>query len=978
MDALKDATGSFGPGSGRKVEQSLIDKYVQDSHSLSETEQQRLAEAVRTKTPKAKSVIRIMPEDPGWTPSHTVSFDQPKSTSSAVQDVLAGKPIGHISWKGSDGALVLIENPKTGLDVDYSKTNTPDFSAAGEKETIVAGKYYVHERREVPEPGTREEDGYKVPMYVLREHAQPTEYNLPTLEQTVGETGSSLLDDAKTADQSLATGTPKKSPHGFATLGEVSSIGSPDGLFTAHEPEPVPAQSSAPPIAPVQPPPVPQQPIRPIAPVTATAPSYQPSLSSASIGVSPGIGSSIYDAPPGALPTGTPGVFRIPGFAGDIYVDRYGRPLSGAGTAPQQVPQPAPGQFAQHHPTLAKTGDTASQLLVASLPGAVTRNPATIATSAYSDLGILLHALDTRKPSKSGPDSRGGTVLNGVEQLFGVATPQQRYQQKSNPLGGIPPIFRTPPFLPNGTTAFGSSPSGHGQLPTQTGQSLPGTDANAGTILTKTESGLILRQPQGSVLNNAPDISPLPQSVPNPIDVLGTPTPPPYTENPFEIPHAPPFEDHLPASADPNVQLADPNANADAAHTAILNNGLSQTAPFNSGGAEILPLSVLDAANPFHRPGSAFKAIQNAGQAALSGFMAGGIGSGTGHPAGYQTESTISFGDGSSQSFTGGGLFGDSGSSGIGQIFDGTDPSILGPNTPVPWEDSSGPNLGPASKLGLGTFLGPGLGIFSGLKQGGTKGHLSAASSGLALAAQLDPEPISKTILGLAAGISGVLHAIMGDPRAKRQEQLTKEIEGEKIRAFDFTQPGITLNESAAGGHAVSEAFNGALQVSAGRPVVYNRNEAVGFDPIHQDRVVTRAIRQVTTIGDVHGNSPSTIIPTTPATALLGNSRPYQTGLPVSSADLTTPQLPLSSTDLTPNPVQSEAAANPLAALAALQSQITNHYGGNQISVQVPPHLFNAAVMQQYANSIADVIDQKLRTSTHPLNQTIRDTVRTS
>src|SRR5207302_10467769 len=55
---------------------------------------------------------------------------------------------------------------------------------------------------------------------------------------------------------------------------------------------------------------------------------------------------------------------------------------------------------------------------------------------------------------------------------------------------------------------------------------------------------------------------------------------------------------------------------------------------------------------------------------------------------------------------------------------------------------------------------------------------------------------------------------------------------------------------------------------------------------------------------------------------------------------------------------------NPMAAMAALQNQITNNHTSN-INVNVPAHLFNAAVIQSYGNAIADVIDQKLRTSTH-------------
>ena len=89
---------------------------------------------------------------------------------------------------------------------------------------------------------------------------------------------------------------------------------------------------------------------------------------------------------------------------------------------------------------------------------------------------------------------------------------------------------------------------------------------------------------------------------------------------------------------------------------------------------------------------------------------------------------------------------------------------------------------------------------------------------------------------------------------------MAKAIEGEKIAAFPFTQPGITLDETAAGGNAVSENYLGGLDISSGRPVISTVNEAVGFDPLHPDRVITRGVRSVNLPDNADSNT-ETILP---------------------------------------------------------------------------------------------------------------------
>ncbi len=74
---------------------------------------------------------------------------------------------------------------------------------------------------------------------------------------------------------------------------------------------------------------------------------------------------------------------------------------------------------------------------------------------------------------------------------------------------------------------------------------------------------------------------------------------------------------------------------------------------------------------------------------------------------------------------------------------------------------------------GTGVALAAGaFGVYSGIKAGGPQGYLSAASSALATAALLDPEPISKAILGVAAFATGLATTVFGDPKAKRAKEI--------------------------------------------------------------------------------------------------------------------------------------------------------------------------------------------------------------
>lgn len=82
--------------------------------------------------------------------------------------IIKNETIGQVSWRSDREGILLIERPKRGFDVPYDKVKVP-FNAAQEKETIVAGRYRVKEIRKIPEPGTREIDGWTTKLYVLQE-----------------------------------------------------------------------------------------------------------------------------------------------------------------------------------------------------------------------------------------------------------------------------------------------------------------------------------------------------------------------------------------------------------------------------------------------------------------------------------------------------------------------------------------------------------------------------------------------------------------------------------------------------------------------------------------------------------------------------------------------------------------------------------------------------------------------------------------
>jgi hypothetical protein len=106
------------------------------------------------------------------------------------------------------------------------------------------------------------------------------------------------------------------------------------------------------------------------------------------------------------------------------------------------------------------------------------------------------------------------------------------------------------------------------------------------------------------------------------------------------------------------------------------------------------------------------------------------------------------------------------GSNPLGAIFTG-----MSTNGSTVTQLTSAQQVGAA--VGTAAMLaGAGMSIASGINQGGVGGYTKAASAGLGAAAMLDPEPISKTILGAAAAVTGLVGAIFGTGPQQRSKDI--------------------------------------------------------------------------------------------------------------------------------------------------------------------------------------------------------------
>lgn len=189
---------------------------------------------------------------------------------------------------------------------------------------------------------------------------------------------------------------------------------------------------------------------------------------------------------------------------------------------------------------------------------------------------------------------------------------------------------------------------------------------------------------------------------------------------------------------------------------------------------------------------------------------------------------------------------GDSG--GIGQVFDGTNPDILGPESPIEKLPGSTPGLGKG--IGAGNILGGALGGFQAfqgikgfLKHGDNKSLTSGVAGGLTMAAALDPEPISKAVLGIAALAANIVSAFMPSAQELRKKELARETFAAQKAALPYNQPGLNLEMTTSGRTGMNDE-NGNFEALSAFNTVQNGPRAVGWlDPDHSANLTTTNVR---------------------------------------------------------------------------------------------------------------------------------------
>lgn len=123
---------------------------------------------VAASTTSKPRLFRVNRADPQWTPGEPVTLALTSFTD--VDITGGGSSAGAINFKYDDEAIISVESPRSGLDVDYrSLPGAKQFYAGDERETLVDADYQVVRVEDAPDPRWSEGSEKTVPHYVLRE-----------------------------------------------------------------------------------------------------------------------------------------------------------------------------------------------------------------------------------------------------------------------------------------------------------------------------------------------------------------------------------------------------------------------------------------------------------------------------------------------------------------------------------------------------------------------------------------------------------------------------------------------------------------------------------------------------------------------------------------------------------------------------------------------------------------------------------------
>lgn len=127
-------------------------------------------------------------------------------------------------------------------------------------------------------------------------------------------------------------------------------------------------------------------------------------------------------------------------------------------------------------------------------------------------------------------------------------------------------------------------------------------------------------------------------------------------------------------------------------------------------------------------------------------------------------------------------------------------------STPISGAQRVGEGVGMA-----GVAIGGAMSAISSFKQGGARGALGGTAAILGTAAALDPEPLSKAILSIAALGTTLARTFMPDPRVERQKQIQQELDSSTYNAPEA----LNVTQDTAGNYTSIDS-HGGIHVSAG------------------------------------------------------------------------------------------------------------------------------------------------------------------